>query len=229
MTVTVRKAVLWRRALENRPGALAEALKPLADARVNLQVVMGYAFPGHPEHAAVEVWPITGAKAEQAAGHAGLAASPHIACLIVTGDDAPGLGHRIADRLAANGINISFVMVQVSGKQYHGVFGFENEEEADRAVSIIKDASKAAAPKRRLTGSRGKASTAAKAGARKGGSAMTTAVGKSGPRKPAAGKSAVSKTVAKKGTARSGVKKSAAKKPAVRRSARKLSASKRSK
>jgi len=197
MAVTVKKAVLWRKDLENRPGTLAATLKPLAEAGVSLQVVMGYAMPGEHEHAAVEVYPITGAKAEHAADNAGLQPTPRIACLIVIGDDVPGLGHAIADRLANNGVNISFVMVQVVGKQYHGVFGFESQEEADKATAIIKEASKAVAPKR-----------------------------KSAPKKAAARKGAAKKGAAKKGTARGGAKKSAGKKSAGKKSAGKNPAAK---
>jgi hypothetical protein len=222
MAVTVKKAVLWRRELDNRPGSLAETLKPLADAGVDLQVVMGYAFPGEHEHAAVEVFPVTGAKAEQAAQQAGLRASPRIACLIVTGDDSPGLGHSIADKLAANGINISFVMVQSSGRQYHGVFGFESQEEADQAVSIIKEAGKAAGGKR----SAAKTSRGKSAGGRKAGGAATkkaAASKTSGGKKAAAKKSGAKKSLAKKPAA----KKAAAKKPAAKKAGTKKTAVKR--
>jgi hypothetical protein len=223
MAVTVKKAVLWRKELENRPGTLAQALKPLADAGVNLQVVMGYAMPGHPDHAAVEVWPVTGTKAEAAANEAQLEASPRIACLVVTGDDNPGLGHHIADRLAANGINISFVMVQVSGKEYHGVFGFESQEEADKAITIIKEAGKAAAGKRKSA--RGK--TAARKGAAKKGAAKKGAAKKGAAKKGAAKKGAAKKGAAKKGAAKKGAaKKGAAKKGTARGGAKKSGAKK---
>ena len=43
MAVTVKKAVLWRTQIENRPGMLASTLAPLAEAGADLQVVMGIA------------------------------------------------------------------------------------------------------------------------------------------------------------------------------------------
>jgi hypothetical protein len=193
MAVTVKKAILWRKELANRPGTLAEALKPLAEAGVSLQIVMGYAFPGEHEHAAVEVYPVGSAKAEQAAGQAGLEPSPSIACLLVQGDDKAGLGHAIAEKLAENGINISFVMVQVVARKYHGIFGFENQEDADRAVAIIKEAGKAAAPRARRRPS------ARKVAVRK--TARKSAGRKSTARKPAK-KSAAKKPAAKKSTTR---------------------------
>ncbi len=40
MAVTVKKIVLWRKEVENRPGALASTLASLASADTDLQVVM---------------------------------------------------------------------------------------------------------------------------------------------------------------------------------------------
>src|SRR5262249_18911180 len=42
----VRKAVLWRKEIDNRPGMLANALQPLSEAGADLQVVMAYRYPG---------------------------------------------------------------------------------------------------------------------------------------------------------------------------------------
>ncbi|MBI3466348.1 MAG: hypothetical protein HY000_25330, partial [Planctomycetes bacterium] len=72
MAVTVKKAVLWRREVENQPGALARTLRPLAGAGVDLQIVMGYVYPGQRERAAIEVFPVSGRKAANAANAAGL-------------------------------------------------------------------------------------------------------------------------------------------------------------
>ena len=47
MPVTVKRDTLWRKEIENRPGALAAVLAPLAEAGADLQVVMGYRHPGH--------------------------------------------------------------------------------------------------------------------------------------------------------------------------------------
>ena len=41
MAVTVKKVTLWRTEVENKPGALSSVLAPLAEARADLQVVMG--------------------------------------------------------------------------------------------------------------------------------------------------------------------------------------------
>ena len=42
MAVRVRTITLWRREVENKPGALARTLEPLARAGADLEVLMAY-------------------------------------------------------------------------------------------------------------------------------------------------------------------------------------------
>ncbi len=145
MALTVKKATLWRTEVENRPGALARVLEPLAGAGANLQVVMGYRYPGDESRAAIEVCPIAGKKIVAAAGAAGLSASA-IPALIVQGEDRPGLGCSLARSLADAGINMSFQVAQVLGRRFTAVFGFESQDDAKRAMSLVK---RAGSPRRR--------------------------------------------------------------------------------
>jgi hypothetical protein len=145
MPVTVKKTVLWRRELDNRPGALAGVLEPLVRAGANFQIAMGYRFPGNESRAAVELAPVTGKKSTSAAQGAGLQPSS-IPTLVVTGDDRPGLGYALAQGMADAGINLAFLVAQVLGRKYSAIFGFESEADADRAAAIIK---RATAAKRR--------------------------------------------------------------------------------
>jgi hypothetical protein len=145
MPVTVKKVVLWRRELDNRPGALAGVLEPLVRAGANFQIAMGYRFPGNESRAAVELAPVTGKKSAAAAQGGGLQPS-NIPTLVVTGDDRPGLGYALAQGMADAGINMAFLVAQVLGKKYSAIFGFESEADADRAAAIIK---RAVASKRR--------------------------------------------------------------------------------
>jgi ACT domain-containing protein len=42
MAITVKKTFLWKKELDNHPGAMAEALEPLAESGADLQLVMVY-------------------------------------------------------------------------------------------------------------------------------------------------------------------------------------------
>jgi hypothetical protein len=137
MAVTVKRITLWRRDTSNRPGTLAGVLEPLARAGADLRVVMAYRYPEEKDRAAVELYPITGRKSAAAASQAGLRDSG-IPTLLVEGDDRPGTGSAIARALADAGINLAFFVAQVLGKKYSAVIGFDSEDDARRAVSLLK-------------------------------------------------------------------------------------------
>ncbi len=141
MAVAVKKATLWRKEVENRPGELARTLEPLAQAGADLRLVMGYRYLSG-EKAAVELYPISGRKLVAAAQQAGLTASS-IPTLVVEGDNKPGLGHAIAKAVSDAGINMAFVMAQVIGRRYSAAVGFENEADAANAARLIKKATPA--------------------------------------------------------------------------------------
>jgi hypothetical protein len=94
MAVTVRKAVLWCKEVDNRSGMLANVLEPLSEAGADLQVVMAYRYPGGTDRVAIELHPVSGRKSTAAAKTAGLAKSS-IPALLVQGDNRQGLGHAL--------------------------------------------------------------------------------------------------------------------------------------
>jgi hypothetical protein len=152
MAVTVKPVTLWRREVENRAGALAETLEPLARAGADLQSVMGYRFPGHESRAAIELHPVSGRKASDAARAAGLAPSD-IPALQVEGDNRAGLGHTLATALADAGINLAFLVALAKGRRYTAIVGFDTADDAKKAGAVIRRASapsrQAAARKKR--------------------------------------------------------------------------------
>jgi hypothetical protein len=138
MAVSVKTITLWRRDVENRSGALAQTLEPLAWAGVDLSVLMGYRHPGQ-NTATIELFPVSGKKAKAAAEAAGLSAAA-IPTLLVEGDNRPGTAHAASKAIADAGINLAFFLAQVIGRRYSAVLGFENEADAKRAASLIKKA-----------------------------------------------------------------------------------------
>jgi len=139
MALTVKKIVLWRKEVENKPGILAGALASLARAGADLQVVMAYRYPSEESKAAIELYPVTAKRSVAAAQEAGLTASS-IPVLLVEGDNRPGLGHAISQAIADAGINIDFLVGQVVGRKYSVVLGFASEADAAKAVPLIRKA-----------------------------------------------------------------------------------------
>jgi hypothetical protein len=144
MPVAIKKILLWRADVENKPGTLAQAIGPLAQGGADLKALMGYRHPSAGT-ATLEVYPILGKKSAAAAQAAGFSASS-IPALLVEGDDKPGLGSAIAQATASAGINFAFFIAQVIGKKFSAILGFETAEDARKAAPLIK---KAAAQKRR--------------------------------------------------------------------------------
>jgi hypothetical protein len=139
MAVTVKRITLWRKELENQAGTLAGTLEPLAKAGADLQVVMGYRYPGEPEKAAVELYPVVGKKTMRVAEEAGLTVAT-IPALLVAGDNKAGLGHSITQAIADAGVNLDFLVAQVVGRKYSAVIGFDTDEDAVKATAVIKKA-----------------------------------------------------------------------------------------
>lgn len=142
MAINVKRITLWRREVEDRPGELAATLGPPAEAGADLQIVMGYRYTDGSRRGAVEVFPITGKKVVAAAQSAGLTAAA-IPALLVQGDNKPGLGHAMAKAVAGARINIDFLVAHVIGRKYTAVFGFERDEDAKKAATVIKKAAAA--------------------------------------------------------------------------------------
>jgi len=136
MAVSIEKITLWRGMVENRPGALADVLEPITAAGANFDIVMGYREPGA-SRAVVEIYPVRGKKLTQVAEGAGLRPAS-IPALLVTGQNRAGLALRVAHAIAEGGINLTFVVAQVLGRKYTGVFGFETDADATRAVGLIR-------------------------------------------------------------------------------------------
>jgi len=146
MALAVKRITLWRREVENQPGVLADTLEPLAEAGTDLQLVMGYRFPETTTRAAIELFPVSGRKATTAAERAGLRPF-ELACLLVEGDNRPGLGAGIGRALAEAGVNIVFLVAQVFGRRFTAVMGFEDEAAAGAATKTIKAVGKSRARK----------------------------------------------------------------------------------
>jgi hypothetical protein len=139
MRATIRKVTVWHKEIDNHSGALAELLKPLAEAGADLQAVIAYRLPGDDTKALVEACPVSGRKTTQAAQVTGLApASAPI--LLVQGDNRPGLGHVIAKALGDAGINLSFLVAQVVDGKYAAAVRFENDADASRALGVLRKA-----------------------------------------------------------------------------------------
>ncbi len=140
MAVNVKRITVWSQSQPDQAGLLGRVLEPLARARGDLQVVMGYHVPSEGgRRGVIEIAPVKGKKAEAAARQAGFAPSD-LPALLITGDNRPGIGQAIGQSLGQAGISIHYLVAQVIGRKYQAVAGFGSEDEAARAATIVKKA-----------------------------------------------------------------------------------------
>ncbi len=134
MPLKVEKVALWSGTIEDKPGALAKVLEPLAAAGVDLQVVLAERREGA---GVVYLAPVKGRKAVEAARSVGLSETATPIILRVEGTNKPGLGHLMTSALAEAGINLAFAAAAVLGNKFVAFFGFDSDADARKASRIL--------------------------------------------------------------------------------------------
>ena len=140
MAFMANKVEMWTGEIDDRVGGLAAVLQPLAQAGVDLEVVVARRQPGVPGKGVVFLGPIKGAKAEQAAANTGLKKTPEMTALRVDGPNKAGECQRLAKLLADAGINLRGLAATVVGNKFTISLGFDSDADATKAVQVLKEA-----------------------------------------------------------------------------------------
>jgi hypothetical protein len=139
MAVKISKVDVWAADLQDQPGDLARVLEALADAGASIDCVIARRQPERPGTGVGFVTPVKGKKAQVAAQGAGMNNSG-IATLRVEGNDKPGLGAALCRAIADAGVNVRGVSATVVGNKFVAYFGFDSDEDANRATKAMKAA-----------------------------------------------------------------------------------------
>ena len=138
MSFTVTKVDIWSSKIEDKPGGLAKVLAALGDAGANLECVIARRDSAKSGAGVVFLTPAKGAAVRKAAQSQGVAPAKNLATLKVEGDDAAGLGGRIATAIADAGINLRGVSAAVIGRKFVAYLGFDNAADATKAARALK-------------------------------------------------------------------------------------------
>jgi hypothetical protein len=138
MSFTVSKVDIWSCKIDDKPGGLAKVLGALGNAGANLDCVIARRDVAKSGAGVVFLTPVKGAAVRKAAQSELLAPAKNIATLKIEGDDAPGLGGRIAAAIADAGINLRGVSAAVIGKKFVSYFGFDSAADATKAARVLK-------------------------------------------------------------------------------------------
>ena len=139
MALKVTKVDVWAGDLNDVPGGLADVLERLsASGGSSLQFVIARRSDKHPGAGKVFVTPVTGGKAKDAAGRAGLQHANKMGTLRVEGTDARGMGAKMTRAMADAGINVRGVSAAVIGGKFVAYIGLDSDADADRAARALK-------------------------------------------------------------------------------------------
>jgi hypothetical protein len=139
MDLMVEAVDVWAASIKDEPGGLAGVLRGLAEAGADLDFVVARRAAEKPGTGVVFVTPLEGETVTAAAGELGFHASESIHAVRVEGDNKPGAGAEITERLAAEGLNLRGLSAGVVGTRFILFLGFDSREDADKAAKILKE------------------------------------------------------------------------------------------
>jgi hypothetical protein len=141
MNTLVEKEDVWVAGLEDKPGALALKLTGLADSGADLGFVIARRAPDKPGSGVVFVTPLRGDREVDAAAELGFTVTSSLHGVRVEGANQPGAGARLTRALGEAGINLRGLSAAALGTQYVAHFAFDTEEDANKAVAVLEQAS----------------------------------------------------------------------------------------
>src|SRR5262245_63499317 len=139
MSFKLDRVHVWSGEVADQAGGVAAKLAFLAQAGANLEYIYTHRLPERPGIGVLYVAPVTGPLATRAAKSAGLHETNHPIVLRVEGDNAAGLGHRLTQQWAVQGLSLHGLTMSVMGDKFVGYVSFDTVGDANRAAAILGD------------------------------------------------------------------------------------------
>ncbi len=136
MPYIINKIDVWAADIPNQPGTLARVLDGLSSAGVQLEFMI--ARKASETTSRVFFAPIKGAKQQRAASSIGLARAAGMHSLRIEGPDRAGLGAKITNAVAENGVNLRGASAAAIGKKAVFYLAVENEQDLKQATRAVR-------------------------------------------------------------------------------------------
>jgi hypothetical protein len=140
MGLTVERVDVWAASIQDQPGGLAKKLAPLAAAGADLEFAIARRAPDKPGTGVVFVTPLRGDAQTAAGAKAGFAIADSLHSVRVEGDNKPGIGAEVTEKLADAGINLRGLSAAVIGQRFIMYLALDTADDADKAMSILQKA-----------------------------------------------------------------------------------------
>ena len=137
MGIRITQIRLWRTEVPRRPGALAQALEPLANHGADLKVVRVRAAPGRARRNLVEVYAGEGRRAALVAQASGFSLTAPTT-LLLQGENRPGFAYAVANAVAWAGLGVLDQEAGVVDDRFSSTLTFESPADARKAVTVIR-------------------------------------------------------------------------------------------
>ena len=138
MKLEVTREDVWAGTMEDQPGELATKLRALADAGVNLEFVIARRKDQASGKGVVFVTPVPGGQ-QAAAKKEGFSRAEGLHSVRVVANDEAGLGAKLAEHLAAAGINLRGFSGASLGDKAVLHFALDDEAMADKARDLLSE------------------------------------------------------------------------------------------
>ena len=133
-----QRVTTWAAAIKDQPGELAAKLCALAVADVSLEFLIARRAPEKPGTGVVFITPVEGAKQCRAAKAAGFRKADNLHTVRIKGDDKPGLGARLTQAFADQGLNLRGFSAAAIGNKFVCHIAVDTEAEAAKARRIVR-------------------------------------------------------------------------------------------
>ena len=138
MTLKVDRIDTWLATIKDQAGGLSAKLGKLADAGVDLEFIISRRAPDKPGKGVVFVTPIKGAAQIRAAKKASFRKSKRLHTLRVEGSDKPGMGAKITEAIASEGISLRGFSAAAIGRKFVCHIALDRKEDTTKVRRILK-------------------------------------------------------------------------------------------
>jgi hypothetical protein len=138
MGLLVERVDVWAASIEDKPGSLAGKLAILARGGADLDFVIARRAPDKPGTGVLFVTPLTGDAQMAAAAEAGFAVTESLNSVRVEGENRPGIGAVLTQKIADAGINLRGLSAAVIGTRFISYLALDTEEDATKAMEILQ-------------------------------------------------------------------------------------------
>jgi hypothetical protein len=138
MNLHVDRVDVWAASIKDEPGGLARVLTALSEVGADLEFIISRRAPEEPGGGVVFLAPLRGDEQVSAAAMLGFNVTTSLHSVRVEGDNEPGVAAKLAEELAATGINLRGLSAAVVGERFILYVGLDSAEDVAKAVNLLR-------------------------------------------------------------------------------------------